>query len=217
MVLIFYCNIDRIWNLFWSGRLHLLLDCTCKRTASAGVKVEAPGIPVTTQQPETVATPPASVHAQAVDINVCETEDIHTTQQVMNLIAVKYFKTVDPSKEEETNKFVDYMEKVRRVLIVDHHEGSLIITLQCSSLQILEQLWEDYCTGHLNQMAQQFLVTEDILEFFGLAEVKLTATIFEEEYRACREYLLRLSGRMELKYIGHLDLWYSFSKPPARP
>lgn len=135
----------------------------------------------------------------------------------MNLIAVKCFKTVDPSKEEETNKFVHYIERVRRALIVGHHEGSLIITLQCSSLQILEQLWEDYCTGHLNKMAQQFLVTVDILEFFGLAEVKLTATIFEEEYRACREYLLRLSGRMELNYIGHLDLWYSLSKPPARP
>lgn len=180
------------------------------------MKVEAPGIPAATQQPQTVATPPASIHAQAVDINVYQTEDNHTTQQVMNLIAFNCFKTVDPSKEEEKNKFIDYMERVRRTLVVGYNVGSLIITLQCSSLQILEQLWEDYCTGHLNQMAQQFLVTEDILEFFGLAEVKLTATIFEEEYRACREYLLRLSGRMELNYIGHLDLLYSLCKPPAR-
>ena len=134
----------------------------------------------------------------------------------MNFIAYKCFKTVDPSKEEEKNGFVDFLERVRRVAILDYHKGSLIITLHCSSLQILEELWEDYCTGHLNQMAQQFLVTEDILEFFGLAEVKLTATLFEEEYRACREYFLRLSGKMELNYIGHLDLWYSLSKPPAR-
>jgi len=81
------------------------------------------------------------------------------------------------------------MEKVRKVILVDAKEGSLIITVKCNSLQILDELWEDYCSGHLNEVAQKFLVTKDILETFGLIEMKLSTTIVEEEYKACREYI----------------------------
>ncbi|KAJ7388468.1 hypothetical protein OS493_037460, partial [Desmophyllum pertusum] len=100
---------------------------------------------------------------------------------------------VDPSKREERNDFLEYLKEVRQVLYVDAQTGSLIITVECSSLEILEGLWNDYCTGHLNEMAQKFLVTEDILKEFGLIEVKLTTTILEEEYIACRGYFLQHS------------------------
>lgn len=106
----------------------------------------------------------------------------------MNLVAFKYLQTVDPSKPEDFNGFVYYMEKVRNVLIVDAQPGSLILTVKCPSLGILEELWNDYCTGRLNEMAQKFLVTAEILMELGLIAVKLTTTILEEDYRACREY-----------------------------
>lgn len=83
---------------------------------------------------------------------------------------------------------------MRKVLLVNAQMGSLIITVECSSLQILDELWEDYCTGHLNDMAQEFLVTDDILNEFGLLEVKLGISILEEEYKACRQYFLHLLG-----------------------
>ena len=41
-------------------------------------------------------------------------------------------------------------------------------------------------------MAQKFLATEEILVEFGLAELKITTTINEEEYRACRELSFNL-------------------------
>jgi len=85
------------------------------------------------------------------------------------------------------------LEKVRKTLIVDTQSGSLIITVECRSLEMLDELWSDYCTGFLNEMAQIFLVTEEILRELGLTEVKLTTTILEEEYRACQEYLLQHS------------------------
>ncbi|CAH3141090.1 unnamed protein product [Porites lobata] len=88
---------------------------------------------------------------------------------------------------------MQYMKEVRKVIVVDVQNGSLILILECSSLQILDELWEDYCTGHLNEVAQKFLVTDEILKEFGLAEVKLTTTINEEEYKACRELLLNSS------------------------
>ncbi|KAJ7388943.1 hypothetical protein OS493_034875 [Desmophyllum pertusum] len=110
-----------------------------------------------------------------------------TSQEVLNLAAFKYLQT----KPEDFNAFVYYLEKVRKVLIVDTNSGSLIITVECSSLEILDGLWDDYCAGFLNEMVQKFLVTEDVLKELGLIEVKLTTTIPEEEYRACREYFLQ--------------------------
>ena len=115
-------------------------------------------------------------------------------QQVLSFIAFETFKHIDRSKQEELNSFVEYMEKVRKVVIVDTHEGSLIITVECSSLEIIDKLWDDYCTGHLNEIAQEFLVTENILKELGLTEVKLATTILEEDYRACREYFSQYSG-----------------------
>ena len=123
-----------------------------------------------------------------------------TAQQVLNLAASKYLTTIDPSKPEELNGFVCYLEKVRKTLIVDTQSGSLIITVECRSLEMLDELWSDYCTGFLNEMAQIFLVTEEILRELGLTEVKLTTTILEEEYRACQEYLLQHSGKSRSLY-----------------
>ena len=86
------------------------------------------------------------------------------------------------------------MEEARQVLIVDVKTGSLIITVRCNSLHILDDLWKDYCTGHLQEVAQRYLVTEDILKELGLESVQLTLTINEEEYRAYRKHLLRNEG-----------------------
>ena len=120
--------------------------------------------------------------------------NLPATQGVLNLIMVKYLQNVNPSTEEEFNGFLRYMRDVRQVAVVDTQQGSLIITVECSSLEILEGLWEDYRTGYLNGMAQKYLVTEDVLKEFGLVEVKLTTTILEDEYRDCREFLLQKPG-----------------------
>lgn len=118
-----------------------------------------------------------------------------STQEVLNMIASKYFQIRDPSTPEELNGFIEYMEKVREVIIVDVKTGSLIITVECSSLQILDELWIDYKTGHLNEMAQKYLLTEDVRKACGLTELKLKTTIVEEEYRACREVFLTSLGK----------------------
>jgi len=121
---------------------------------------------------------------------------IPSIQQTLSFIAFKCFQNVDPSKPEELNDYLKYMRDVRELLIVNVQEGSLIITVECSSLEILEGLWEDYRTGHLNDMAQKYLVTEDILKELGLIEVKLMTTILEDEYRACREYFIQKPAHM---------------------
>ena len=65
--------------------------------------------------------------------------------------------------------------------------GSLVITVECSSLKILEGLWEDFCSGHLNAVAQETLITAEVLEKFGLSEIKLKTSICEKEYEGARQ------------------------------
>ena len=120
---------------------------------------------------------------------------VPSPQDILSSIASKYLQALNPSTSEEFNGFLQYLEKVRKVIIVDVKTGSLIVMVECSSLQVLDELWEDYNTGHLSEMVQKCLVTQEILEEFALAEVKITTTINEEEYRACRELFLNLPSR----------------------
>ncbi len=120
----------------------------------------------------------------------------------------RYLNEIDPSTPEEFNDFLKYMKETREVLILNVQPDSLIITVECGSLEILEGLWNDYITGHLNEMAQKYLITEEILKELGLTEVKLTTTILEEEYRACREYFMRYQSGM-LNGLVHKNIPYS--------
>ena len=126
------------------------------------------------------------------------TERRCTANEVLNDITRNFVHGLNISQRpfdvEEFGTFVHYLERLRGVLVDGAHVGSLIITVRCSSLQNLDELWEDYRTGHLNEMAQKYLVTEEILKEFGLIELKLMTTIVEEEYRACRQYFLQWPG-----------------------
>ena len=122
-------------------------------------------------------------------------DGLPSSQGVMNFIAHKYFQTVDTTKPEELNGFLQYLTDVRKVLVLDAQSGSLILTVLCTSLEILDALWGDYCTGYLNEMAQKFLVPEEVLDAFDLTELELSTTIAEEDYRAAREYFLQGSGQ----------------------
>ena len=115
-------------------------------------------------------------------------------QRVMNFIAHKYFQTIDTTKPEELNGFLRFLTDVRKVLFLNAQSGSLILPARCSSLEILDALWYDYCTGHLNDMVQKHLLTKDVLKKFDLTEMKLTTTIQLEEYIAARQFFLQGSG-----------------------
>ena len=120
-----------------------------------------------------------------------------SSQEVLNRIADNYLRAIHPSNLEELNGFLHYMQEVRKVIIVDVKTGSLIITVRCTSLRILDDLWKDYCTGHLQEVAQRNLVTEDILQQLCLDSVQLTLTISEEEYKAYRKNFLKNEGRYQ--------------------
>ena len=113
--------------------------------------------------------------------------NIPTPQQVLCFIADDYMRTRPPKSREDCDYFVTYLERIGAV-IERVSSGSLLITVKCDSLQILERLWKDYLSGHLGEVIQRSFVTEEILTEFSLAELKLKTTISEEEYKACKAY-----------------------------
>ena len=147
-------------------------------------------------------TEPSTATQQQVVVNAglatenCGNGSIQSTQAVLNRIAEKYLQDVSPSSPEEYNGFMVYLKEMRKALVLDVKSGSLIVTVEVGSEEILEELWKDYCEGHLNEMAQKFLVTEELLEEFCLIELKLTTLIAEEEYKACKRCF---SGKLNKK------------------
>ena len=109
------------------------------------------------------------------------------TEQVLCLIARMYLNASPLKNRGDSDSFLAYMKQMRTT-ITGVDIGSLIITVQCDSLEILEILWEDYSSGHLGEVVQRCFVTEEILTELSLAELKLQTTISEEEYIACKMY-----------------------------
>ena len=118
-----------------------------------------------------------------------------STQEVLNYIVRRCVHEVDASNPDKLTGFLRYLKKERKVSVVDIRVGSIIFKLECRSLQILDELWEDYSTGHLTEVAQMNLVTEDVLKLFGLSSLKLTSNIKEEDYRDCRQRLETDEGK----------------------
>ncbi|XP_067020807.1 uncharacterized protein [Acropora muricata] len=83
--------------------------------------------------------------------------------------------------------------------------GSLIITFNCQSLKSLEHLWSDYVSGHLDKMAEQYLVTKEMKEKLNMETIGLTTTIEKENYLQCRRVLMERSGTSAAQAIAAED------------
>lgn len=90
--------------------------------------------------------------------------------------------------------FLQYLGYKLNVFVRSHDVGSLLITVECESSQILAGLWEDYCSGHLNEITQEMLITAEVLEKVGLDEVKLKTFISKEEYKKGKQNFKENSG-----------------------
>ena len=89
---------------------------------------------------------------------------------------------------------LEYLKTKLGVVVQGFRQGSLIITVSCSSLEVLETLWRDYRRGHLNEVVQDTLVTAEVLKELNLSEAKLTTIISEDEYKLCKDLFIHKSG-----------------------
>ena len=86
-----------------------------------------------------------------------------------------------------------YLKGALQLIERQAKEGSLIISVQCKTLEILERLWDDYRCGHLNVEAEKRLLTDEIKERLNVESVKLETTILEEDYFICKLFLMHFS------------------------
>ena len=110
---------------------------------------------------------------------------------------------------------ITYLKLKLGVDVQSYRLGSFVITVSCSSLEVLEALWNEYRTGRLNEVVQDALVTEEVLEKLELSEVKLRTIISEEDYLSYKEFLKNRSGNDEIgshSYSAEL----SYNNPTLR-
>ena len=135
------------------------------------------------QQPGASAT-----SAAFGSVSYPQTEDLYALRVKTFLSIIKdSLHTTKPQSIEECNQFLEYA-KAMKVVIVGVSEGSLVITVKCESLMILEELWKDYLSGRLGEVVQNCFVTEKILKELNLAELRLKTTMDIEEYNACKMF-----------------------------
>ena len=90
---------------------------------------------------------------------------------------------------------LEYLKLKLGVDVQGYRLGSLIVTVSCSSLEVLEALWKDYRTGHLNEVIQVTLVRAEVLKELDLREVTLRTIISEEDYLSYKNFLKYRSGK----------------------
>ena len=91
-------------------------------------------------------------------------------------------------------RLTEFLKKAYEVAVMMVKSGSLIITVQCLTLESLESLWNDYCSGDLNDIVERFLVTDEIKRKLGMDNVRLKTTIEEENYLICKKAFIENSG-----------------------
>ena len=125
-----------------------------------------------------------------------------SVSSVRNNKEVLDFWSVVCSFKDSFYKLFEYLKSKVGVDVHDYRLGSLIVTVSCSSLEVLEELWEEYRTGQLNEMVQATLVSAEVLEKLELSEVKLRTIISEEDYLSYKDFLKNRSGNDKISLSG---------------
>ena len=115
-----------------------------------------------------------------------------------NIPVVLDFWYVVCSFKRPLELLIRYLKLKLGVDVQSYRLGSFVITVSCSSLEVLEALWNEYRTGRLNEVVQDTLVTGEVLEKLELSEVKLRTIISEEDYLSYKEFLKNRSGNDEI-------------------
>ena len=130
------------------------------------------------------------------------TQDLTVAQQrilkeELEQLVHKYRRHQDLSSlpvDSSIARFTEFLKKAYEVAVMMVKSGSLIITVQCLTLESLESLWNDYCSGYLNDIVERFLVTDEITRKLGMDNVRLKTTIEEENYLICKKAFIENSG-----------------------
>ncbi|KAL9973771.1 hypothetical protein ACROYT_G020269 [Oculina patagonica] len=102
-------------------------------------------------------------------------------------------RTFDIYSHKGLEDFYAYLRGHLQLWIENSENSSIKITVKCRTLEILERLWDDYLSGHLNAVAEECLITEKVKDELDMETITLTTTILEEDYLACKLSLMEIS------------------------
>ena len=109
-------------------------------------------------------------------------------------VYIKHRKVATP---DGVSALIEHIRKTYNLALESVGVGSLEIKFRCPTLESLEQLWSDYQAGHLNDVAERYLVTHDIKKELNLERIRLKTIIEEENYRICKRILMAKSCEFE--------------------
>ena len=152
---------------------------------SSSAQVEGDQLPF--ERLETrISIPPEQSSAEGT-AGLSTLTELQASQQ--NIPVVLDFWYVVYSFKRPLDLLIRYLKIKLGVDVQSYRLGSLVITVSCSSLEVLEALWNEYRTGGLNEVVQDTLVTRQVLEKLDLSEVKLRTIISEEDYLSYKGFL----------------------------
>ncbi|XP_015751857.1 PREDICTED: uncharacterized protein LOC107331748 isoform X8 [Acropora digitifera] len=127
-----------------------------------------------------------------VDLNEEQKKDVY---DMLMLQASKFMESCDYSQVKLTGvrAFLEFLELAYHVSRIALNKGSLIISLNCTTLRGLDQLWNDYLSGYLNKVAERYLETDEVKTKLNLKKINLKISIEEENYLDCTKILLESS------------------------
>ena len=124
------------------------------------------------------------------DLNDEQRQEVHEIVTLQLHLYTKYRKI---GTDEGVSGLITHIQETYRLALKSVGVGSLRITFNCQSLESLEHLWSDYQSGQLNDIAESYLVTDDIKKKLNLETVRLKTTIEEENYQICKRILMEKS------------------------
>ena len=157
---------------------------------SSSAEVEGDQLPIEILETR-VPIPPEQSSAEGI-------AGLSTSTELQNIPVVLDFWYVICSFKRPLELLIRYLKIKLGVDVQRCRLGSFVITVSCSSLEVLEALWNEYRTGRLNEVVQDTLVTGEVLEKLELSEVKLRTIISEEDYLSYKEFLKNRSGNDEI-------------------
>ena len=113
--------------------------------------------------------------------------------------------------QQELQQFCYYLTKKLDLELSKKKTDSLILTVHCRTLEILERLWEDYCSGHLDEVAEECFLTDETAKTKeemkeNMDTISVETTILRKEYERCKKFLTEISGKLSshvaMAYLG---------------
>ena len=83
--------------------------------------------------------------------------------------------------------FALHLFNVYESTLVTVDDGSVIIIVECPTLETLEHLWNDYLSGELDKVAERSFVTDELKKELNQETTCLKIFIKEENYLNCRK------------------------------